>query len=274
MPLLPSEKNLFFNDNDPYAAAWLRNLFPYSVVCAADIQQVTAAQVAGPRRVHLFAGLGGWQQALQLAGWPTSVKVWTCSCPCQPFSGAGSKKGESDARHLWPEARRLIKECRPPICFGEQVSGKLGVPWLARVRSDLEQLGYAVGGVDLPAASVGAPHSRQRLFWVADTNRHECHDAIADAAGKTPLRSDDEECSNGGRTAEPSRKGLRPPWDHYEWLGCFDGKKRRIPGLEQGVFPLAPRLPGTVEQIRAYGNAIVPQVAAEFVRAFMETKRD
>src|SRR5690606_9334954 len=92
------------------------------------------------------------------------------SCPCQPFSSAGKRQGERDKRHLWPEFYRLIKECNPPVVFGEQVASPLGRKWLAGVRADLEALGYAVGAADLCAAGVNAPHIRQRLYWVADTN--------------------------------------------------------------------------------------------------------
>ncbi len=101
---------------------------------------------------------------------PEDRLVWTGSCPCQPFSCAGKQKGTQDERHLWPEFRRLITECHPPIIFGEQVASKLGREWLAGVRADLEALGYAVGAADLCAAGATAPHLRQRLYWVADAN--------------------------------------------------------------------------------------------------------
>lgn len=122
------------------------------------------------RRVHFFAGIGGWAEALRLAGWPDDREVWTGSCPCQPFSNAGKRRGTEDERHVWPEFRRLIAECKPPTIFGEQVASKDGRNWLASVRNDLENLGYAVGAADLCAAGVGAPHIRQRLYWVANSN--------------------------------------------------------------------------------------------------------
>ena len=94
--------------------------------------------------------------------------VWTGSCPCQPLSGAGLGKGHADERHVWPAFHRLIAECKPSTVIGEQVASSLGREWLCGVRADLEALGYACGAADLCAAGAGAPHIRQRLFWVAD----------------------------------------------------------------------------------------------------------
>ncbi|MCL2649049.1 MAG: DNA cytosine methyltransferase [Phycisphaerales bacterium] len=132
-------------------------------MCEQDLREFT--------QVHLFAGIGGWSHALRLAGWPDDRPVWTGSCPCQPFSQAGKKLAQKDDRDLWPEFFRLIRECRPPTIFGEQVTSELGRQWLAGVRTDLEAPGYAVGAADLCAASVGSPHIRQRLFWVAHADR-------------------------------------------------------------------------------------------------------
>lgn len=162
----------YYNDNDRGAAAWLRELIaagliPKGEVDERSIKDVEAADLSFTQ-CHFFAGIGGWPYALQLAGWPANRPVWTGSCPCQPFSSAGKRKGEADERHLWPSFFRLIRECRPATLFGEQVAGRAGLEWLSRVRADLEAEGYAVGCADLPAGCVGAPHKRQRLFFVAD----------------------------------------------------------------------------------------------------------
>jgi hypothetical protein len=121
----------FYNENDPLAAAWLRGLadsgsITEGTVCDESIERISGAALHGFERVHFFAGIGGWDYALKLAGWPAGREVWTGSCPCQPFSGAGKMRGEADERHLWPEMRRLIGECRPATIFGEQVASKLG----------------------------------------------------------------------------------------------------------------------------------------------------
>lgn len=163
----------YYNECDPVAAEWLRALVSSGHIAPGDVDERSIVDVApedlkGYTQCHFFAGIGGWSYALRLAGWPDDRAVWTGSCPCQPFSHAGLRKGESDARHLWPEFFRLIAECRPPAVFGEQVASQGGRGWLAGVFADLEGVGYAVAGADLCAAGVGAPHIRQRLWWVGD----------------------------------------------------------------------------------------------------------
>ncbi|MFH1635836.1 MAG: DNA cytosine methyltransferase [Chloroflexota bacterium] len=162
---------VYYNEFDPWAAEWLRELIkagqiPPGDVDERDIREVKADEITA-ETCHWFAGVAGWAYALRLAGWPADRPVWTASLPCQPFSSAGKRLGEKDERHLWPAFRTLVAKCRPAICFGEQVASKDGRAWLSGVRADLEALGYAVGAADLCAASVNAPHIRQRLYWVA-----------------------------------------------------------------------------------------------------------
>ena len=161
----------YYNDNDPYAAQWLRNLvsaghLPPGDVDNRSILEVSADDLRGYEQCHFFAGIGGWPLALEYAGW--RGPVWTGSCPCQPLSSAGKRKGDADERHLWPAFQQLIAECHPGVVFGEQVASKDGREWLSAVRTDLESVGYACGAADLSAAGVGAPHIRQRLYWVAN----------------------------------------------------------------------------------------------------------
>ncbi len=163
----------YYNEHDALAAAWLRELIvagliPDGEVDERDVQEVKPVDLVGFAQCHFFAGIGGWSYALHLAGWSTDRPVWTASLPCQPYSQAGQQKAENDERHLWPVFYELVKECRPSVCFGEQVASPLGREWLAGVRADLEATGYRVGAANLCAAGVGAPHIRQRLYWVAD----------------------------------------------------------------------------------------------------------
>jgi len=163
----------YYNEFDLYAAQWLRNLIdaghlPQGEVDSRSIKDVSASDLNGFVQCHFFAGLGGWSHALRLAGWPEDRPVWTGSCPCQPFSAAGAGGGVTDERHLWPVWFNLIRECRPDVIFGEQVEAAINHGWLDLVQFDLEGEGYACGAVGLPAGGVGAPHIRQRLWFVAD----------------------------------------------------------------------------------------------------------
>ena len=163
----------YYNEHDPFAAAWLRELIADGLIAEGDvderdIQTLDPADLAGYTQCHFFAGIGGWSLALRLAGWPDDRPVWTGSCPCQPFSAAGANLGGTDPRHLWPAWYHLIRECRPPVLFGEQVESAVAHGWLDLVCDDMEREGYAIGAVSLPAASVGAPHIRQRLWFVAE----------------------------------------------------------------------------------------------------------
>jgi len=165
----------YYNEIDPYAAQWLRNLIANNLIAPGyvderSIVEVQPADLAGYTQCHFFAGIGVWSHALRSAGWDDSRPVWTGSCPCQPFSSAGKRKGASDERHLWPHLFRLIQACRPLTVFGEQVASSDGLQWLDLVQADLEGAGYASGAVDTCAAGYGAPHIRQRLYWVAHSD--------------------------------------------------------------------------------------------------------
>ncbi len=162
----------YYNEHDPKKAAWLRELIAAGVIAPGivderSIEDVLPSELMGYAQCHFFAGIGIWSYALRQAGWPDDRPVWTGSCPCQPFSAAGKRAGTADERHLWPAFYWLISQCKPHVVFGEQVSSKDGLAWLDLVYSDLEAAGYTCGPLDLCAAGVGAPHIRQRLFFVA-----------------------------------------------------------------------------------------------------------
>ncbi len=323
--------DVLYNELGPFAADWLEGLIKagrisHGTVDRRSIRDLGPGDVSGSRTTHLFAGIGGWDLALRLAGWPSDRPVWTGSCPCQPFSNAGKRMGTADDRHLWPEMRRLVELGRPPVVLGEQVASKAGRQWLAGVRADLEALGYAVGAADLCAPGVGAPHLRQRLYWVAVAAGQRLHGSQGPAGPLGRPGAQDgggaggmEFSDDGRREEQPERDGeleqdaadgaarwpdadgsglglgnpepaglegrgpgvrgepgdgsdrLPSPeagfWGEHVWLPCADGKARRLkPGLE----PLVAGLPGRVGLLRGYGNAIVPPLAAEFVRAVLE----
>ncbi len=222
----------YYNEIDPYAAQWLRNLIAAGHIAPGDVDERSIVEVRpddlrGYTQCHFFAGIGGWSYALRLAGWADDRSVWTGSCPCQPFSSAaaGANSRTQDPRHLWPVWRSLIAECGPSVVFGEQVAA--AGDWFDVVCDDLEQLGYAPGAAVLPAVAVGADHARPRLLFVGYSNGYgEPRRALHDQA-----------------LGVPGHRGIR------EELAREDGVSRRMGAL------------------RAYGNAIHPGLVAEFVRA-------
>ena len=380
---------VYYNELDPFAANWLRELMKAGAIPAGDIDErsiwdVTPEDVRRYRQAHFFAGIGGWAEALRLADWPDERQIWTGSCPCQPFSAAGKGAGFADERHLWPAWEWLIKECRPAVVVGEQVDKAKG--WLDLVCADLEASGYAVGACDRPAASAGAPHIRQRLWFVAERVAQPHHpqrradvarghngngraagwqqgDGESGAGGQVerlahhardrrreeralaggvaarggaqgrgagfvsggatdyrgrridpdspvallteddilrglalphrPLAGDRRLQHGGGlvqsatdaivgvgmgesASGRQQRLGDQPahgeplqtnPWAGCDWLPCRDGKSRPV---EPGTFPLAHGVPARVGRLRGYGNAIVPQVAAEVLRGYLD----
>jgi DNA (cytosine-5)-methyltransferase 1 len=211
----------YYNEIEPYAAGWLRNLIAEGLIADGDVDErsiadVEAKDLAGYKQCHFFAGLGGWGLALRLAGWPDSRPVWTGSCPCQPFSVAGSRKGFDDARHLWPEFKRLIEKRLPPVVFGEQVAG--AAAWLAGVRGDLDAMGYAVGAIPVEAASAGADHFRDRFWFVADYDLQCPSEERAERGGQLGRAGRDQEDRDGAlsNSDDAKRRANGPAGHQYE----------------------------------------------------------
>lgn len=193
----------YYNEFDPFAAAWLRELISAGAIAPGDVDERSITDVRpddlrGYTQCHFFAGIGGWSYAARLAGWPDDRPLWTGSCPCQPFSVAGKGAGVDDPRHLWPHFFRLIRACRPPVVMGEQVAGKAGYGWLDGVRADLAGEDYACRGVDIPACAVDAPHIRQRLYWIA----------VADAGGAGRVSA--AQAGIRGRKESPGPRHVEP----------------------------------------------------------------
>jgi DNA (cytosine-5)-methyltransferase 1 len=277
----------YYNEHDPFVAAWLRSLIQEGLIADGEVDErsitdVRADDVRRFTQCHFFAGIGGWSYALRLAGWDDDRPVWTGSCPCQPYSNAGQQKGADDARNLWPVWFPLIRECRPVVVFGEQVEAAVRHGWLDAVSADLEGEGYAIGACVLGAHSVGAPHLRQRLWFVADAADHRRQPSVPDAyavgsyqgypaSGTGELGDSDEPRPQGRHPVE--RADQCTPWASglVGEIPCRDGKHRLI---EPSIHPLAHGIPGRVGRLRGYGNAIVPQVAAAFIQAYDDARRD
>ena len=286
----------YYNEIDAYAAQWLRNLIDNNLIAKGDVDERSICDVApedlqGYVQCHFFAGIGGWAYAARLAGWPDERPLWTGSAPCQPFSVAGRQKGTEDERHLWPVFFELIRACRPSVLMGEQVAAAVGKDWLDGVCADLEGVGYACGAAVVPACAVDAPHRRDRLWFVADARRERqlsashagihCGEESAGPRdvqpvghraawdGPRPLANANESGSQG-RVVLRQCGDERSAWsDGVEWAIGADGKARRV---KPGVRLLAHGVPARVGRLRAYGNAIVPQVAAEVIGAFLDAR--
>lgn len=289
----------YYNEFDKKKCAALSRLMKDGFITKGEIddrsiKDIKPEDVRGYDRCHFFAGIGLWDYALQLAGWPADRPVWTGSCPCQPFSYAGRKKGKADDRHLWPEWLRLIEECSPAKIFGEQVSNAIAYGWLDDVYQGLEAHGYAVGSVVLPACSVGAPHRRNRLWFVGDSEYDGSPSNTVGGSSETPIQHDTQGQNSASQfegTGEPGSvsggtmgnadkarpqgrdrgelqecSGERTPWSSGIWIDCPDGKQRLI---EPGIPLLAHGYPERVGVIHCAGDAIVAQVAAEFIAATM-----
>ncbi|MBE4833258.1 DNA cytosine methyltransferase [Enterobacter cloacae complex sp. P47BA] len=178
----------YYNEIDQFAAQWLRNLIAGGHIAPGEvdersIEDVTPDDLRGFTQCHFFAGIGVWSHSLRLAGWPDDKPVWTGSCPCQPFSAAGKGDGFADERHLWPHFFHLISERRPQHVFGEQVAAGNANAWFDLVQADLEGMEYAFGLVPFAAAGVGAPHIRERAYWVA----HACSEYESAAGNETGI---------------------------------------------------------------------------------------
>lgn len=250
----PARKHVYYNEFHPHAAETLRELIkagriPDGEVDVRDVKDVSPSDLRGFSQVHLFAGIAGWALGLKLAG-AEDLPVWTFSCPCQPFSNAGARRGTEDPRHLWPVVSRLVQECLPPLVFGEQVEAAIRFGWWDDVAADLEGCGYTAEAAVLPACSVGALHQRSRLYFVA-------HSHLLRHAPDFPAA-----------WRRPPRAGLeRSFWSDAECVSAPDGKRR---GVKPGLPLMVDGFPGYVECLRGSGNAIVPQQAAQFVAAALE----
>ena len=152
---------VYYNENDPKAAAWLRelmweDLIPVGHVDERSIEDVKPSELVGYRQCHFFAGIGGWAYALRLAGWPDDREVWTGSCPCKTHSTAA--RDNHTERDWWPYWSKLIAAAAPTTIFSEQVA--VVKSWFDIVCNDLEDVGYDIGAAVLPAVSVGQDHIR------------------------------------------------------------------------------------------------------------------
>jgi DNA (cytosine-5)-methyltransferase 1 len=279
----------------------------------------------------LFSGIGGFDLAAEWAGWQNAfhcewnefgqkilkhywpkaisygditktdftihrgtIDVLTGGFPCQPYSLAGKRKGKEDERHLWPEMLRAIREISPTYIVGENVYGL--VNWngglvFHEVQTDLEAEGYEILPVILPACAVGAPHRRERIWFVAYSNK--CTTGPSRTSERTfgswsnnndepkEWREQTEQRFGYGNVfgndTDPNNKGLqrsKKPGSIEESRQKRNKQPTRFFQPTWNKFPTQSPIcggndgiPDRMDRIKALGNAIVPQVALQIFNA-------
>ena len=210
------------------------------------------------------------------------IDIITGGYPCQPFSVAGSQRGEKDKRHLWPEMIRLVKECKPTWVIGENVSGhiKLG---LDTVLQDLESEGYTVRAFSISASSVGANHQRERVWIIAYANMENTRqhgrriestwntESIGSGTSEETQWSTNSNKINGsgegatlvGESSDTNSQrlqGRRPEQqlrkDETERPTSWDGWWE----FEPDVGRVANGIPKRVDRLKGLGNSLVPAI--------------
>lgn len=222
-----------------------------------------------PTHLDLFSGIGGFTLAAERAGFETigfsEIEPYACKIlkqhwpnitnygdvrtiptvrcdlitggfPCQPHSFAGKRRGSKDDRHLWPAMRDVIGRCNPAWVCGENVPGIIGME-LDQVLSDLEGLGYRVQPLVIPACAVDAPHRRDRVWIIANSERNQ------------------QQFPCNGKTGRMGREQQPIPWNR-DWKSTL----RELRGMDDG-------LSYGVERVDTIRNTIVPQVAEVILSA-------
>jgi len=246
----------YYNENNCFVANHLRDLIQANMIAPGDvddrsIKEVCASDLRGYTQCHFFAGIGVWSYSLRQAGWPDDRPVWTGSCPCQPFSNAGEKKGVKDERHLWPYWFPLIRESRPVEIFGEQVASQAIKTWFDLVSNDLEGVGYTVGAAITAACAFGAPQPRKRLYFVGHTKR----EGLSRPIYNSWVSSLTEE-------AQPERSD-----EIFRAWRQMATSPTSIPHIDGAPLWLAREL------LKSYGNALCAPQAQAFIEAYLEVAK-
>lgn len=269
-----------FCDNDKFCQQVLKMHWPESEIYD-DIRSITA----DPNSERQLQQEGVQQKGGRWTG--DSVDILTGGFPCQPFSAAGLRRGTADDRHLWPEMLRVIQLTQPTWVIAENVRGIL--TWneglvFEQVCTDLEASGYEVQPFIIPAVAVNAPHRRDRVWFVAHRNGPGLEKAGSEqqAAGS---RREDSDVADTERQRQPRQVDNGQPLDLTQdktWeADRFDYNRnwgRPWPEIAAELCSLDDGLPAELgnftltkaghrqQQLKAYGNAIVPQVAIEILK--------
>ena len=257
----------------------------------------------GMKHIGLFEGIGGFSYAAKLIGWETvawcewnefgqrvlkyhfpeaegfgditktdfkkyanTVNILTGGFPCQPYSIAGKRLGKEDERHLWPEMLRAVREVQPPWVVGENVLGLLnwnGGLVFDEVQTDLEAEGYEVWPYVLPACGINAPHTRERVWFVAYSREKLFNATITENRSVKDIE------------ARPEKRGQN--WNEFKLgatigntgIGFYNGVD-----FEPSVIRVNDGISTELDELEAFGNAIVPQVALQIFRAIAQCQNE
>jgi DNA (cytosine-5)-methyltransferase 1 len=213
--------------------------------------------------------------------WRGCIDVLSGGFPCQPYSTAGKRQGKEDVRHKWPHMLRAIREIQPGYVVGENVRGITnwnGGLVFDEVQADLEVEGYEVLPFLLPACGINAPHRRDRIWFVAHSSgfnwnlsiqqRRQKKTGDVDFAGK--IESGVIANSNATRQRGDEWKGKSKTdlWEQFPTESPFyrgnDGFSYELDGITFSKW--------RNESVKAYGNAIVPQVAYQLFKVIEQLK--
>ncbi len=186
------------------------------------------------------------------------IDIITGGYPCQPFSKIGSRKGASDPRHLWPDMLRIIKQAKPSWVVCENVLGHVSMG-LDAVLDDFKNTGYETRQFIIPACAVGSPQERKRVWVVAHSASVREQRAMWTGNSKAGENESGRGQQNGGFIRDYST-GPSSRWSG-EW-----GSNPRVCRVGNGI-------PDRVDRIKGLGNAIVPQVAFEILKAILEANK-
>ena len=251
----------------------------------------------------LFSGIGGIDLGLERAGmtcaWQSEIEPYACQVlkkhwpaipnvgdirgidwttvgtvdvvaggyPCQPFSYAGRRAGADDPRHLWPMFAECLRVVRPRYALLENVSGHLSLGF-GDVQADLAALGYDTQWDCIPAAAVGAPHLRDRVFVIATRRDGMDSDSSSESNGTFNVAAQSWS-SPMANTHQQGLQGQRRPGVPKRQTTVRHTRPVCWWQSEPGVGRVANGVPHRVDRLRGLGNAVVPQVAEHIGRIIM-----
>jgi DNA (cytosine-5)-methyltransferase 1 len=297
---------IYYNDSNEYCCEVLRariksGQLPDGVVDNRNVQDVQADELRQYRHIHLFAGIGGFPLALQLADFGTDRTIITSGFPCTDISAAGKGAGLAGKQSgLWWETLAAISVVRPQYAYLENVSTLL-VRGLGDILGSLAQVGYDAEYHCVPASYVGAPHRRDRIWIVAHAQEHAQRTGLREGRteGQRSGRSCDGSCQADVADADMWRRGEMPQRESISgreagpaFQPLADAGRELLEGgqptspdnrSQEGSYPewwavepdvgrVAHGVPARVDRLKGLGNAIVPQCAAYVLRKVLDRR--